>query len=388
MSNNAAQKIEHQIPIGRRIGEIMEEKGAAFSIRAFSQRIGITKDTLARMITGERYINPTEMEKIAKGLSLSVERLKKEDTESDLHELQRLLDENSNPTRAVKIAQDILSSAIGMSERCDALNDLARAYFDLGEVELAHSRWTEAYELAQKIYSKYNDSSKLNILMSKLIISYTARKEFSSLTKVLEQIEGVFASNPAKLGSIYYSKAMIAENLGDRQRVKEYLYKSLEFLQMTEVQNQIGRAKLNVGFYEYKSKNYQIAKNLLEESIADLGKDKVRYIAIKEYVKCLLKVGDTTNAIEMIENSLEYVIDQPILNAKYKLLLCIAKNDPTLALRLVDDQKIGIKVQNLACKFLMKYYSQIGDSESLMKYYSKAEELSVNISDILHEEDL
>lgn len=388
MTSTVETKNDFVIPIGQRIGEIMEEKGAAFSIRAFSQRIGVSKDTLARMISGDRYINPSNLEIIAKGLSLPIERIKQEDSRKDYFELCELLNHNSNPQKALKMALKLEKLSVGVSEKCDALNNLARAYFDLGELDKAHLLWLQAYDLAQKIYKKYSSRERLSDILRRLMISFTARKEYTRLAEILSEVESVFSNNPAKLGSIYYSKAMLAEQVGNYELVREHLNKSLEYLISTGVQNQIGRAKLNLGYFEYKQRNYEKSKCLLEEAIEDLGQDNIRYIATKEYIKALLKVNEKEKAVELIHANIPQIQENHNLLGKYLLLQSIALDEAAHVEQVVNDLCVDDKVRRLVCLFLMNYYHKNGDSSAVMKYYSKVEELSIKNSDILHEGDL
>jgi tetratricopeptide (TPR) repeat protein len=257
------------IPLGQRIGEIMEEKGAAFSIRAFSQRLGVSKDTLARIIQGERPVTPSELERIAKGLNVTIERIKQIDTAKKNQELSHLLKTKYDPKKALVLAKECMDVAVGMTERCEAGNRLARAYFALGKYEQSHKIWLEAFELSQKIYQKYGTTDRLFNILSNLMISYTIRKEYSRLAEILQEIEPVFQDQPNKLGAIYYSKAMIAEQLGSKDQAKLNFYQSLSHFQTTGEPNDIGRAELMLdisssnqkimrlqkGFWKMQSKN-------------------------------------------------------------------------------------------------------------------------------------
>ena len=49
-------------------------KGEAYSIRSFSQKLGISREYLRLMVTGSRSIPPKMLEKIAAGLGVSVIR--------------------------------------------------------------------------------------------------------------------------------------------------------------------------------------------------------------------------------------------------------------------------------------------------------------------------
>ena len=69
------------LDIVRRIKEILHEKGGAYSVPAFSKRVGMSDSTFYRCLNGDRYFKPSEIERIAEGLNISVARLKREDTQ-------------------------------------------------------------------------------------------------------------------------------------------------------------------------------------------------------------------------------------------------------------------------------------------------------------------
>lgn len=114
------------VPLGQRIGEIMEERGASYSLRAFGSRIGMSKDTLGRIVSGERVSTPSETERIADGLKMTIERLKQEDIKDDLLELEALLHSRKNRKRAMTLARGVAAVSMGMTERCHALNLLGK----------------------------------------------------------------------------------------------------------------------------------------------------------------------------------------------------------------------------------------------------------------------
>jgi tetratricopeptide (TPR) repeat protein len=328
MNQTVASQEFSSIPIGQRIGEIMEEKGGAFSIRAFSQRLFMSKDMLTRIIQGVRPVSPSELESIAKGLSESVERIKQTDTSKKSEELQRLLRTKYDPKRALLLAIECMELAVGITERFEAGNSLARAYFALGMYEQSHEVWLGAIDLAQKIYQKVGTSDRLYNILSNLMISYTNRKEYSHLAEIMRQIEPVFRDQPNKLGAICYSKAKIAEQAGSKDEPKRNLYQSLSYFETTGDRNVIGRAELNVGYFEYKSKNYEVAKSLLERAIERLGDDvPILLIAIKAYVQVLLKLGQCERGNQLLETYFPRTEEYPEVRAKFCLLRAIANQD-------------------------------------------------------------
>lgn len=389
MSQTQQSTAFQPLPIGRRINEILEEKGGAFSQRSFAPRVGLSKDTLRRIIDGERHCKPSEVQRIAEGLSISVARLKQDDT-AGLHiELLGLLDNKQNLKRALLLAEVIQSHAIGYTERCDAALLKARTEYAMGHYDRAHEYLLESYHHAETIYEKYNETDRLYTSLSKLLITFTVRKEYSRMSVILARVESVFSSDPEKMANICFSKAMIAEQFGNVEEVRVNLYKSLELHQVTGKQNDIGRAEQNVGYFEFKQKNYEVAKRFLRDSIPKLQGDTYnQLIAIKEYVKTLLKLDETDAAVRWLENALQDVEQFPELKGKFYLLFAIAKQDVPYADSIFHIPNVGKSVLRLTCKYLTKHYMKLGDSESVLKYSMIAERYALNHSDIIDEEDL
>ena len=98
----------HSIPIQRRLREIMKEKGGAYTISALSSRIGINRETLRKMLNGEREIYSFELDKFAKELHMSIDRILQEDVKKLVAELDSLLEYNSDLNRAKDLAEHFL----------------------------------------------------------------------------------------------------------------------------------------------------------------------------------------------------------------------------------------------------------------------------------------
>lgn len=389
MSPTTQNILAKVIPIGRRIGEIMEEKGAAFSQRSFGPRVGLSKDTLGRIIDGERHVRPSELQRVAEGLSLSLSRLKQEDTISIQNELEDLLISKRDLNRALLLAEKLLGIGIGVTERCDCAVFYARTVYALGQYDVAHEYLLQAYRDAEKIYEKYQETDRLYDVLSKLLITFVIRKEFSHLSEILSRIDPIFESNPERMGSICFSKAMIAEQFGHYEEVRKNLYRSLELYQMTGRKNDIGRAEQNVGHFEFKQKNYEVAKSYLFDSITNLQDDTFnQLIAIKSYAKTLLKLEDFETATVWLEKALHALEQYPELKGKFYLLLALAKKDVSYADAIFLIPNAGKKVLRLTCKYLTQHYLKLGDSNAVMKYSMIAERYTLNHSDIIDEEDL
>ncbi|TCP59019.1 helix-turn-helix protein [Tumebacillus sp. BK434] len=57
-----------KIPLWLRIREIMKERGSSYSLTAVSARLGISRETLRLMLSGEREIHTFELKTIAEDL--------------------------------------------------------------------------------------------------------------------------------------------------------------------------------------------------------------------------------------------------------------------------------------------------------------------------------
>ncbi|MGB8954806.1 MAG: tetratricopeptide repeat protein, partial [Tumebacillaceae bacterium] len=316
--------------LGRRIAEIMEEKGKLYTQEFVANGIGISRDTFRAVLKGSRPIYGTEMRRLSNVLKLPVERIRMTDTLKEAEELLYLLDNVKNKNRALTIAKYLSSVAIGDTEKSETLNNLGRFYFISEQFEEAHSTWLEAYALAKQVFEKYNETGCLFHVITNLSISFSQRKEYSLSAKYLAEVERVFVSSPKHAGAICYSKAMIAEHLGDLEGTKQNLYQSLTFSEMTQEPIRVGRAELNIAHFEYKNKNYETAKDYIEKAITHLNSDpEIKRIAFKVYAKLLLKMGERERALEIIKTALKEFSGTgiPTLKAKFYILYSIATRD-------------------------------------------------------------
>lgn len=124
-----------RVPLPRRISELMAEKGDACSIRAFSARIGISRELLRLVLAGERSVTTSTLVKVAEGLGVTVERLTQEDTEKWELEIERICEAKNRTKpmlqRAFELSKQVVSIAKGATERAYALLMLGRVQFDL-----------------------------------------------------------------------------------------------------------------------------------------------------------------------------------------------------------------------------------------------------------------
>lgn len=378
------------LPLWRRISELMVEKGEAFSIRAFAPRIGFSREILRRMLAGERHITPSDMERIAKGLGVSIERLKHVDTFSKQKELSSLLNANirtkSMMLHAHSIAVELVDVARGATERGYCLNNLGRVQFMQQKYDEAHETWMSALEYAKQIQEQYEDKQLLHLVTVNLMLSYSIRKEYSNIEEFLSLVEKVFFDDPEKLGVAYYTRMKWQEERGNIKLAKNYAYLSLEQFVQTNVIEQICKAKVNVAHYEYLLGNYDISKELLSEVIDQASSFEFVLIhTVKEYVKSLLQLQEYETAIRIIEEYSLKAKDYPEYWAKLQIMYTVATDSPSYAETVINNSDISLQVRYLACKCLMEYFYLKRDFDLAMRYYEKGRMFSNTKSEFLNE---
>lgn len=387
------EQTEIDVPIGRRIYEIMKEKGGAYSQQSVAARIGLCRETFRQMISGKREIYDFEMKKISEVLKVPVDRLVMDDVKQDYKELIALLRNLKDTRRALTLAEKLVARAMGATERCCALEMLGRAQYLLQRYNDAHCTWLQALTYAKEISDRYKDSSHQLNITTNLMLTYTIRKEYSNLSQLVNEVEAHLDSKPSKSAVICYSLAKIAEAEKDFENARYNYYRSLSYYQMTDYQMWVGGAKLFTANFEYRMGNYTQAIQMYQEAIPDLYEDILgTIICLKEYAKCLLKVGDSSDAEQLVHQALQ-IIDESVedyseLQAQFNLLLARIKNDPSFADAVLDNANHDVKIRHIACRYLIHYYEKVDDAESLIKYHRKEQALNQKDYDLLDEEDL
>ncbi|PWK09008.1 helix-turn-helix domain-containing protein [Tumebacillus permanentifrigoris] len=371
-----------KIPLGRRISEILDERGKAHNVPAFSKRVGISESTLYRILSGKRTIKPSELAIISKHLKISIERIKQEDTYPLLLELRNLVIEKKNMIRAKDIAQSLLSNAVGYTERFEILNYLGKIHYHLKHYMDSHKAWVEALPHAERIVDVFQDMEPLKKITGNLISSFTKIKDYSGMAVFLQKVHSSFHDSVYNLehefmGTLCLSYAITAYNLGDKMMVQQKLEKSLEYYIYTGDTVLIGKGQHNIAYHNFLEGKFHQSKSLFEKDLQTLDYLlEPKLIARKDYIKVLLKLNERALAFRLIEDSLVEVekIQAPQLKAKLLLLRAVAKNDLKSAEGVLLVEDAGDEQIRLAFKFIMDYYSQINDDKALMKYYKIAGE--------------
>jgi tetratricopeptide (TPR) repeat protein len=251
----------------------MKEKGSSFSQTVMVTRLGIGRETFRLMLKGRREIYHFELEKIAKILKISEERIMQEDTKHAKTALDQLLKEMADPLPALQFAQNMYNLSIGITEKGNALNDLSRAHYTVRQYEQAHQYWKLAYEYAQKVKQAYDEHELVLKVASNMMLSYVIRKEYSNLYDMIGEVDGIFQQHPDRAAVYYYSVAKIAENNGDVTEAKRCYYQSYECFEMTENRINIAKSKHNLAAFEYRMGNLVESKHLFEMALEDFQED-------------------------------------------------------------------------------------------------------------------
>ncbi|KEO84501.1 helix-turn-helix domain-containing protein [Tumebacillus flagellatus] len=380
-----------RIPMGRRLSELLKERGDAFSARAVAERIGLNREKLRKMLVGQHPVTVQILEQIADDLKLPVERIMQLDTVKSEKELKTLLDADKRTKvmmlRALTLANELVDASVGFTERCFSFANRGRAEFQLQKYDEAHESWQTAMKYAEKVSKEFDDFTLLHHVSSFLMISYTIRREYTNILHTLSIVETAFKDDPEKMGYANYVRMKWQEHRGDMIKAKEYSYIALEFFKRTGKMDQIGRAMINVGHFEFHTGNYEVAKQILWSAIEVLESfDYPRLFAVKDYVKALLKLGQKSSASELIREFSHLASDYPDIHGKLMILYSMAADDPTYAVSVSDDLSQGVSVRYSACKYLMEYYTLERDSESVMQYYEKGRAIIKQKSGLIDEE--
>ncbi|ASS76749.1 hypothetical protein CIG75_18595 [Tumebacillus algifaecis] len=372
----------------RRIIEIMYEKGE--TIRGFSSRLHMSRETLRLILVAERPVSPSEVEEIANGLGVSVARLKQMDTYKQQQELEAFFnsDNRTKPMyiRNTAFAEELVEMALGSTERGFSLNNLGRIYYSQGEYEKAYNVWTSAMDYAKKLNEQYKEKRLLHLVTASLMLCYTIFKEYSSCHELLQMVETVFVDDAETLAMAQYTRMIMQEDRGNIQKAMEHAYKSLEFFKQIDSNEQIAIALLNAAHYEYIIRNYTESAKLLSEAMhfAESFEDTLALI-IKEYVKSLIQLKDYTTAIQLIEEYASLTKQYPEYWGKLQIMYTVAKDDPSYAASVSRSDEFSRSVRFYACKCLMEFYFLKNDAETAMSYYERSRIFSNTKSEFMNE---
>lgn len=380
-----------RIPIGRRILELMQERGNAFSIRAFAERLGENRETFRMTLSGERPISLALVEKIAEGLGVTEERLRQLDTFKKEEELVALLKASKRTKvmllRAHAIALELVEVARGATEQGFAFNNLGRAQFLLQQHEEAHETWKRALEFAITIQKAFDDPRLLKIVSENLMMTSVSLRDYSGVEEMLQYVEQSSADDPNSLGMVAFSRMVMYGDRNKLELAQKYAYLSLEHFNQTNDSKQIGHALINVARIEYLLGNMDVSAKTLESALVKVQTyDDLLILAVKNYVRSLIKLQEFGTATQVVERYEALAREYPEYWGKMQIMYTILKEDPKYAEQVHHDLHMSVKVRALACKCLFEFYAKRGDSELALRYYELARGFLRDNSEFLDEE--
>lgn len=380
-----------KIPIGRRILELMHEKGDAFSIRAFGERLGENRETFRQTLLGKRPVSLALIERIADGLGVTEERLRQLDTFKKEEELVTLLKANSRTKvmlmRAHTLAIELVEVALGATERGFAYNNLGRAHFLLKQYEDAHRVWKEAFRYGKEIYKEFNDPRLVEIVPANFMMASTRIKDYGGANEMLQLVEEVSAGNYEALGIVSFTRMVMYSDRGEVEKARKYAYQSLEHFEKSGNKKQIGHGHINAARAEYLLGNYLVSAELLKTAL-DIVQDFDHMLArvVKDYVRSLMKLRDYDTAILIVEKYESVTKEFPEFWDKLQIMSTELKGDPSYADTIAKDLHASLESRTLACKCLFEYYAKRGASDMAMSYYELERKYSRDNSEFIDRE--
>lgn len=370
----------------RRLKEILDDKGDAFTVPAFSRRIGMSESTLYRCLNGERFIKPSELEKIAEGVHMPISRIKQEDNAASIfNKMRALVTHKVNFEEALNFALDFLPKAAGCTEKYETLNCLGVIYYFLNKIKPAINAWLEALPYARQLLHAWGETKPLIQVTKNLIIGYSKSNNYSKLSIVLDEVQSEYKKHslpPDFLSSISYAKAVSALHVSEFEDYEANMLEHLEHASASGDPVGLGIAIHNVAYMYYKIKDFKQSKQKFEEAIElfkTCKEPRVRIYLLtsfKDYAKALFALGQTEAALKVIDDSLPLTAELYTIRAKLLILKSIYSGDVAFADEVLHLDGIEPEIKKIALEILMNDCSKTGDAEGLMKYYKLGDELS------------
>ncbi|MGZ4123494.1 MAG: helix-turn-helix domain-containing protein [Tumebacillaceae bacterium] len=380
------------IPLGRRINEIMLEKGSAYTISAMAKRLEINRETLRLMLKGEREIYTFELEKIAKDLHVSVERILQSDIVAESKELHALLNHISpEPHRSKELAEKLVQVAIGYSEHCYSKNLLAYVIAMNGDDERGIKLYQEVLPIAQLIIDKFGDDTVFWLLMVNLSTAQSLNKDYQELGVTLKLCERYQTDDlrfPVMVSANYarYFEFWV----GDLERARAKYEQAIDSANISGNHQSIGIMNYLLGTFEYRQGNYERAYELFMATWGALQQQDAPvnrlYINI-DYTRLLLRLGKIAETIDCLTEALRVdhtrYEEDPMSKAQVLLLLAIAKEDPAEAERIIDSGIGSSSIRKLADRCIIELYDKSGEHTRKMNYQMRDKRMSGSPIDTL-----
>ncbi|MGZ4033069.1 MAG: hypothetical protein ACXVP2_13010, partial [Tumebacillaceae bacterium] len=252
------------IPLGRRISEIMAEKGAAYSISAMAKRLEINRETYRQMLKGDREIYTFELEKIAHDLKFSMDRILQVDVVDQRHELEHMLANATDISQMIKLSENGLEIANGLTERCIALNNVGRSYYWAALYDRSLEIWLQALPMVQECYEKYDEDEWLIRVSGNLMLTYCDNNQYSKFKEIFTYTTPLFEKHPTLSSIAYNSLAKFYIVQGDLEKARKNHLLSLHYSSKTDYHLRTAKFTYNIAYMEYKLKRYHASLEILE----------------------------------------------------------------------------------------------------------------------------
>ncbi|PWK11567.1 tetratricopeptide repeat protein [Tumebacillus permanentifrigoris] len=370
MATGATTSSSYRIPIGHRIEEILDERGAAYLIGFFANRIQFDPRRLVAILQGEITPTSSDLEQIAKGLGLSVERLTQQDTLEQTEHLHLQLQSPGVSEDVVQLARELASVAQGATERSDAFTNLGKAYFRCRRLEDAHEAFVQAYTHYKPVMDRHRDFDRLLRLFNNLIFSYNKQKDYQGLAEILDQAESIEWQDPEQKGAVFFASAVVQYELGNVEQAKQRFQQSLHAYLNSENTVLIGRGYYNLGRLEYLIGQDALAVDYLETALQYLNTDQKTSTKVVEYlVKALIQLHELERAEQLLNEHRELWQENPKVLALLYLQHAYQSGDPDRLAEVLTLEIVEKPLKASGYKYLMSYFSDIGDSLAVMKYF-------------------
>ncbi|MGZ4135285.1 MAG: helix-turn-helix domain-containing protein, partial [Tumebacillaceae bacterium] len=252
------------IPLGRRISEIMAEKGAAYSISAMAKRLEINRETYRLMLKGEREIYTFELEKISQDLKLSVERILQADIVEQRRELEQKSVDVIDVPNMIELAEKLHMYAIGLTEKCISLNNVGRSCYWGARYDRSLEVWQLAWPLVKECYEKYDEHTLIIRVSANLMLSYCDNNQYSKFKEIFTYISPLFEQHPDLPAVAYNSLAKFNCLQGNLEEAKKHHQLSFDFSSKTTNHLRTTKFKQNIAFVEYRLRNFDTSLQILE----------------------------------------------------------------------------------------------------------------------------
>ncbi|ARU62640.1 hypothetical protein CBW65_17925 [Tumebacillus avium] len=312
------------IPLWLRIREIMKEQGSSYSLTAMAGRLGMSRETLRLMLSGEREIYSFELEKITQDLKIPLARLLQEDI-VELKPAYAILIDQGRLEEAMELAKYRESIAIGLSEKVFSSASVAWVYFWKEEMDTAKGIIHEALAAAEEVNKKYAFQGVLTRVFVVFLNIYTHTEELDKVLGIVERLKPLLHSDPINMGVLYVALAKMKYASFENAEAKMYMYKCLELFIECANRDRIGRAYINTAIAEYADRNYEQAKELLETGKEYWENDKVRLLGLKELAKTHLKLREFQAAESLIRTALRTESFEQLMDIKASLIILLSR---------------------------------------------------------------